>query len=480
MKINTRQSLHVRRGLYLLAGIITLSFLSTSSFAQTQVIDFEDLLEGQVVSTVFGDGGFGPILVNGVNSDDFTVNAAVIFESSCIGGCTGGDPDLGSPNIDFAGPGLDNDGDPNMGGNLGSPFQNDKSLGNILIIHEHLDEIIGGFVADPDDDANITSITMEFPEPVIMYSFDMIDREFNETQNVELFGEGGVLLGNFDTPKTGDNGIATVYTDMGAPGSGTEGVVKMVMSHKGSGGLDNVVFKAPEPPGGGCTYTQGYWKTHPEAWPVTELTLGGVLYNQAELLDIFNTPVKGDKTISLAHQLIAAKLNIANAADPTVLGTTVADADAWLANNGGVGSGEKNWNGGEGLKNMLDDFNNGIIGSGHCDSVNSVSGDSASDNLSMEIMGEIDETPDSFGLKGNYPNPFNPQTTITFSLKETAQVRLSVYDMLGRELEVLVNGVLQAGSYDAQFEAGELPSGTYLYRLVTPEATFSGKMILSK
>jgi hypothetical protein len=88
-----------------------------------------------------------------------------------------------------------------------------------------------------------------------------------------------------------------------------------------------------EPTAGGanrCPLTQGYWKTHPDAWPVTSLTLGTVVYNQAQLLSILNTPAKGDASIILAYQLIAAKLNIANGSDPTPIAATIATADGLL------------------------------------------------------------------------------------------------------------------------------------------------------
>src|SRR5258705_5036 len=59
-----------------------------------------------------------------------------------------------------------------------------------------------------------------------------------------------------------------------------------------------------------CTYTQGYWKNHPNAWPVTSLTLGTVNYTKAQLIQILEEDVNGNGLISLAHQLIAALLNI--------------------------------------------------------------------------------------------------------------------------------------------------------------------------
>ncbi|GIL14153.1 MAG: hypothetical protein BroJett038_28730 [Chloroflexota bacterium] len=89
---------------------------------------------------------------------------------------------------------------------------------------------------------------------------------------------------------------------------------------------------AAQPPG--CPLGQGYWKTQ-AAWPVTELTLGGQTYNQAELLILLNTESSDDASLILAHQLIAAKLNVANGADVTAISGIVAQADALLATYAG-------------------------------------------------------------------------------------------------------------------------------------------------
>ena len=81
---------------------------------------------------------------------------------------------------------------------------------------------------------------------------------------------------------------------------------------------------------GVCVRGQGYWKNHPEAWPVTELQLGNVTYTQQQLLDILHEPVRGNGLLILAHQLIAAKLNIASGADPSCIEGTIAEADALI------------------------------------------------------------------------------------------------------------------------------------------------------
>jgi hypothetical protein len=83
-------------------------------------------------------------------------------------------------------------------------------------------------------------------------------------------------------------------------------------------------------------------------------------------------------------------------------------------------------------------------------------------------------------LMPNFPNPFNPVTTIRFGLPATALVRVAVYDMLGREIKVLVDGAMPAGFHEVTFDAGSLASGLYLYRLETPEGVQVRPMTLLK
>jgi hypothetical protein len=88
--------------------------------------------------------------------------------------------------------------------------------------------------------------------------------------------------------------------------------------------------------------------------------------------------------------------------------------------------------------------------------------------------------PDGYGLSQNYPNPFNPVTTIAFGLPETGKVRLSVFDMLGREVEVLLDRTLSAGTHEVNFEAHDLPTGTYMYRLDTAAGSLTRQLVLLK
>jgi len=84
-------------------------------------------------------------------------------------------------------------------------------------------------------------------------------------------------------------------------------------------------------PRNACSVGRGSWKNHPSAWPVGTLMLGSQTYTQDELLALFDTPPGGDASVILAHQLIAAKLNVANGADPTPISATISDADRLLS-----------------------------------------------------------------------------------------------------------------------------------------------------
>ncbi|MCH7975268.1 MAG: T9SS type A sorting domain-containing protein [Bacteroidetes bacterium] len=88
--------------------------------------------------------------------------------------------------------------------------------------------------------------------------------------------------------------------------------------------------------------------------------------------------------------------------------------------------------------------------------------------------------PSDYVLTQNYPNPFNPATEIGFALPESAHVRLVVYDVLGRQVRLLLDGTMEAGTHQVVFDASDLPSGTYLYRLETPQGSVVRTMLLAK
>jgi len=102
-------------------------------------------------------------------------------------------------------------------------------------------------------------------------------------------------------------------------------------------------------------HTIGFWKNHPEVWATNSLVICGNSLNQSELISILDTSPRGDVTIIMARQLIATRLGIA-AGNSCPLAT---NAEAWLCSHGGIGASRKKWDGGEELKDALDQFNNG-------------------------------------------------------------------------------------------------------------------------
>jgi|GEM_PF-927115 len=92
----------------------------------------------------------------------------------------------------------------------------------------------------------------------------------------------------------------------------------------------------------------------------------------------------------------------------------------------------------------------------------------------------FEEVPTEYALYQNYPNPFNPTTTIEFDIPEKANVKLIVYDILGREVETIVDKELEPGKYKLNFNATNLPTGVYFYTLRTPKFTKTNKMLLIK
>ena len=83
-------------------------------------------------------------------------------------------------------------------------------------------------------------------------------------------------------------------------------------------------------------------------------------------------------------------------------------------------------------------------------------------------------------LSQNYPNPFNPTTTISFNLVEKANVKLNVYNVLGQLISTLINSELSSGLHQVNFDANEMQSGTYFYKIETDNFSEVKKMLLLK
>lgn len=122
-------------------------------------------------------------------------------------------------------------------------------------------------------------------------------------------------------------------------------------------------------PSTGCVRSPGYWKNHPEAWPVQTIVIGGTTYTKAAAIKIMEKPVAGDKTYTLFRALVSAKLNVLSGADATCISDVIAAAEGWMAKyplGSGVTGSSSAWYAGEPLYLKLDKYNNGYLCASYC------------------------------------------------------------------------------------------------------------------
>jgi hypothetical protein len=98
----------------------------------------------------------------------------------------------------------------------------------------------------------------------------------------------------------------------------------------------------------------------------------------------------------------------------------------------------------------------------------------------MTLVKSVNILPSAFALNQNYPNPFNPETSIEYALPENGKVRLAVYNILGQEVKVLIDGRMEAGYHTVTFDGTDLSSGVYFYRLEAVDFIMTRKMVLLK
>lgn len=117
--------------------------------------------------------------------------------------------------------------------------------------------------------------------------------------------------------------------------------------------------------GYGCDpHTPGYWKNHPNDWPVESITIGGVVYTKAQAISLIENPTKNDKTYNMFEHLVAAKLNVLMGCESSCIDDIIEDADEWMEDHpvgSGVKASDPAWDIGEPLKDTLDDYNNGNL-----------------------------------------------------------------------------------------------------------------------
>lgn len=233
LPVSNRQLLN----LFTSTSILLLLFclLPASTFAQEHVLGFESIAEGQRVDEVSSNLGYSGVTVYGAHDSCPLRNTAITYDSSCPGGCTGGDDDLGTPNNTYGGPGV------GVGGEDGSDYANANALGNLLIVHQFCNDLDNLPVANPRNYAAGSVITFTFPTNVTITEMTVIDIEPHEQFELEYFDGNDISLGTQSSPATGDNGIK-VLTAEGSAGVPPSGVRKLVINRFGSGAIDNITF----------------------------------------------------------------------------------------------------------------------------------------------------------------------------------------------------------------------------------------------
>jgi len=129
----------------------------------------------------------------------------------------------------------------------------------------------------------------------------------------------------------------------------------------------NYDLSCPEGPG---TATPGYWKNHPEAWPVSSIDIGGVTYSEAQAIALMSTPERGDKSLNVFRHLVSAKLNVLNGTDDSCIADDINVADAWMALHpprSKVSGKSAAWREISAIAAKLDDYNNGRLCAPHRD-----------------------------------------------------------------------------------------------------------------
>jgi hypothetical protein len=228
---------------------------------------------------------------------------------------------------------------------------------------------IGGWPGDPNDARIQSAIYVGAPTLNINEGTTSFMLGPDETANVEIgdiFDETGVLASNLSELAVGSQYVIRVKAngDAGLPGGGG-GVVVGEPTHLISPSAYSPTYRFNTKTNDGlqeCVRSQGYWKTHPNAWPVGSLRLGNVIYSKNQLLLIWNTPAEGNGLISLAHQLMAAKLNIiSGAVAPSAVLSAIAGADALISIGNKIippiGSGYLAPSGASGVADILEAFN---------------------------------------------------------------------------------------------------------------------------
>lgn len=227
-----------------------------------------------------------------------------------------------------------------------------------------------------------------------------------------------------------------------------------------------------------------FYNKVPSSWPgAAQLCI--ILYDASNVKNIESTSLDGTewwysflRVLDMDtgwNKIVIPLKDIGSAADNCNCGTGF-----WLTNQGGIeGNGKLDLNKIRGIG--IEVFAQDPV---HPDHGGVVHGEFILDNLELisntTSVLTTEKIPEKFVLNQNFPNPFNPTTTIEFYLPKQSQVRLEVFNTLGQQVKSLVNENLSPGKHNVKFNAGGLSSGVYFYCLQTGDFLTTKKMILTK
>jgi len=240
-------------------------------------------------------------------------------------------------------------------------------------------------------------------------------------------------------------------------------------------GLTRIECFGPDDPSGDCLYcsfdvevepsecpqTTPFWAGHPGSWPVTTLKLGCKSYNAAQLLTMLAYSGTSDASMILARELAAVKLNLAHCTDPCPIADVVVQADcaidcrtlpADVSPTSALGITML------GLAQTLAEYNEGLL-TPRC-----------SPDKALVQVDALGQSGLEFRMNPALPNPFSGPTSLVFTLPSAADARLSVFDLQGREVKVLLKGALPAGRHSAVWNGTDetgarVANGVYFARL---------------
>lgn len=202
---------------------------------------------------------------------------------------------------------------------------------------------------------------------------DVVDTTVTDANGFYLFED--LTLGEYSVEVTTPAGFdattanaAGVSTELDSDQSGVDVVIDETTRCDYT--IDFGFVEPPTPPSNPGTGTPGYWKNHPEAWPVDQIEIGGVVYTKAQAIAHMKNSGKGDKTYTMFMHLVCAILNVEIGNDDSCISQEIIDADAWMTAfplGSKVAGDSDAWELGEPLKNELDAYNNGLLCAPHRD-----------------------------------------------------------------------------------------------------------------